>query len=198
MNGKVKVILVEDDLDLRESLVECLILAGHEALGVGSALEFYRELARSSFSIAVVDVGLPDDCGFELAKYLRKNTGMGIIMLTARDSVEDRVHGYDSGADLYMVKPVDSRELSSAISSLALRLGGIAAPPEEEPAPEEVPNVWQLIKQQWYLLTPMGAAILLTAKEMEFMQCLAEQPGTAVPRETMLAALGYRDDEYAS
>ena len=195
MNGKVRVLLVEDDQDLRESLLECLTLAGHDAHGVGSALEFYRELAGSPFAIAVVDVGLPDHCGFQLAEYVRKNTAMRVIMLTARDAVEDKVRGYQAGADLYLVKPVDCRELSSAIASLALRLQENAA--AEQPA-DPSPRAWRLVRQQWHMITPDGAAILLTAKEMQFMQCLAENPGDSVTRETMLAALGYRDDEYAS
>lgn len=194
MNGKIKVILVEDDLDLRESLVECLALAGLDACGVGSVMEFFRATATTSFSIAVVDLGLPDHCGYQLTEQIRKETEMGVIILTARDGVEDRVRGYDSGADLYMVKPVDCRELASAITNLTLRLGrGGKTPPKEAQ-----PASWHLVKQHWHLVTPSGSAILLTAKEMQFMECLAEFPGGTVPREAVLAVLGYRDDEYAS
>ncbi len=194
METKVKVIIVEDNRDLRESLVECLNLAGHDAGGVGSCLEFYRALAESSYSIAVVDVGLPDQCGFVLAEYIRKNTAMGVIILTARDAVEDRVRGYDSGADLYMVKPVDCRELAAAIANLAVRLGDRTPEGGRSSAPES----WHLVRQTWRLVTPAGLAVLLTAKEMQFMECLALNMGKPVRRDALLAALGYRDDEYAN
>ena len=125
MNTSTRVIIVEDDQDLRESLVEFLNLAGHDVSGVGSGLEFYQAIAASSFAIAVVDVGLPDQCGYVITEYIRKNPAMGVIMLTARDAIEDRVRGYDAGADLYMVKPVDSRELGAAITSFKVNEAGL-------------------------------------------------------------------------
>lgn len=193
MNG-ARVIVVEDNRDLRESTVEYLKLAGHDVTGVGSCLEFYRAIAESSYAIAVVDVGLPDQCGFLLAEYMRKNTAMGIIILTARDAVEDRVRGYDAGADLYLVKPVDCRELAAAITSLAMRLGD--RPPA--PARAVASDSWHLDRRTWHLVPPSGPAILLTAKEMQFVECLAAKAGKPVGRDTPLAALGYRDDEYAN
>lgn len=194
MSDKVRVIIVEDNRDLRESIVECLNLAGLDAGGVGSCLEFYRALAESSFSVAVVDVGLPDQSGYVLAEYIRKNTAMGVIILTARDAVEDRVQGYNSGADLYMVKPVDCRELAAAITNLAVRLGDRIPETGRTMAPES----WHLVRPSWRLVPPAGSAIPLTAKEMQFMECLALSPGKPVRRDTILAALGYRDDEYAN
>lgn len=121
MDPGIRVIIVEDDRDLRESLVEYLSLDGHDVTGVGSALEFYQALASSTFMIAVMDIGLPDQCGYVMAEFVRRNTPMGIIILTARSSIEDRVNGYRAGGDLYLVKPVDCRELSAAITSLAER-----------------------------------------------------------------------------
>ena len=174
--------------------MEYLALAGHDASGVGSCLEFYRALAEASFSVAVVDVGLPDQCGYVLTEYIRKNTAMGVIILTARDAAEDRVRGYDCGADLYMVKPVNCRELAAAITNLSVRLGKRSP----ESVPSLAPEPWRLVRQQWHLVTPAGSAILLTAKEMQFMECLAESAGSPVRRETVLAVLGYRGDGYAS
>jgi len=194
VESKIRVILVEDNRDLRESLAEFLNLSGHDAAGVGSGLEFYRVLAESSFSIAVVDLGLPDQCGYVLVEYIRKNTAMGVIILTARGTVEDRIVGYDSGADLYMVKPVDGRELASAIANLAARLGNRVPKGGVTPASD----TWRLVRQSWRLLPPAGPAILLTAKEMQFMESLALEAGAAVRRDTLLVALGYRDDEYAN
>jgi len=118
----INVVLVEDDEDLRDSVVEWLELAGMQVSAVGSAAEFYQVLPKRDFQVAVIDVGLPDQSGHVLAQYLRANTGTAVIMLTARSTIDDKIKGYDSGADLYLVKPVDCRELSAAIVSIAQRV----------------------------------------------------------------------------
>ncbi len=82
----------------------------------------------SNFDVAVVDVNLPDQSGFTLTDYLRRNTDLGIIIVTARDGMEDRVRGYSAGADLYLVKPVDMPELAVAIVNLAHRRRERTAP----------------------------------------------------------------------
>jgi two-component system OmpR family response regulator len=194
MDTKGRVIIVEDDRDLRESIVQYLNFTGFDAKGVSSALEFYRAVAASTFSIAVVDLGLPDQNGYVLVEYIRKNTMMGAIILTARGGVEDRVLGYDAGADLYLVKPIDCRELAAAIVNLLGRLGKRAS----FSAQTSVPETWQLVIPLWHLVTPAGEIIKLTAKEMQFIACLAENPGKPFRRETLLAELGYGEDEYAN
>jgi len=186
-----RVIIVEDDIDLRDSLVEFLTLDGHRVVGVGSCLEFYRAISESHYSIAVIDVGLPDQSGFVLAEYIRKNTSMGVIILTARDSVDDRLRGYDTGADQYLVKPVECRELAAVLTNLKSRLMGV------HPATPSHPCIWQLDRRMWRLLTPKGDPVPLTPKEMHFITCLAEAACNPVSRGALLTALNYRDDEYA-
>jgi DNA-binding response OmpR family regulator len=192
MSHLTRVILVEDDQDLRESLVEYLDLAGHLVEGVGSGLEFYRNLAQHTFDIAVVDLGLPDQDGFVLVEYARKNSEMGLIILTARDAVEDRVSGYGAGADIYLVKPIDGRELAAAIASLAARRRESPAVPMAPPS-----GVWQLNLGAWTLTAPTGVAITLTDKELQLMAQLAECPGRPVTRENLLLYLYASQDEAA-
>jgi DNA-binding response OmpR family regulator len=193
IDQKASIIIVEDDRDLRESIVEFLVWSGHDVCGVGSCQEFVNAVTASPFSIALVDLGLPDQSGYTLVEYIRRNTTMGVIILTARNSVEDRVHGYDAGADLYMVKPIDCRELSAAVTNLTARLG------DRIFAADQASNSgsWRLVRSAWYLLTPTGIAIMLTGKEMSFLTCLVEADGSPVERIFLLEALGYRNDEYA-
>src|SRR3954454_2656076 len=99
-----RVILVEDDADLRDSMEECLRLTGFATIGVGTALEFFRALATTEIDVAVIDVGLPDQDGFEIAALLRQRREIGVVMLTARGAPDDRIKGFHSGADLYFVK----------------------------------------------------------------------------------------------
>lgn len=193
MNQKTRVILVEDDQDLRESLVEYLNLADHLVEGVGSGLEFYRNLALHTYDIAVVDLGLPDQDGFVLIEYARKNSEMGLIILTARDTVDDRVNGYGAGADIYLLKPVDGRELAAAIASLAIRRRESSVGQDSPPA-----ACWQLDLGAWTLAAPTGEITALTGKEMQFMAMLSECPGLPVPREALLLRLYAGQDEAAS
>ena len=89
-----RVILVEDDADVRESMEEYLRLAGFTTVGVGTALEFFRTLVTTEIDVAVIDVGLPDQEGFEIAALLRQRREIGVVMLTARGASEDRIKGF--------------------------------------------------------------------------------------------------------
>lgn len=197
MSDRVKVIVVEDDQDLRESIVECLTLSGFEVVGVGSGLEFYRAIASSTFNVAVFDVGLPDQSGYTLAGYARQNSSMGIVIMTARSESEDRLQGYQAGADLYLVKPVDCRELAAGIRNLHSRIS-VSVMLQVPTDQAEMACSWFLEKSTWHLVTPDRKNIPLTAKEMQFMSCLAEAAGNTVSRDTLLTRLGYDDDEYAN
>ena len=192
---RVKVLVVEDNHDLRESVVECLGLAGLCALGVGSASECYQALAAGEFNVALLDIGLPDQSGYVLANYIRANTSLAVIILTARDALDDRVRGYDAGADLYLVKPVDCRELAAAVISLAQRQQIRSEPQAVSVSAVEA---WSLHLGSWRLAAPNGSCAELTAKEMQFMELLAATPGRPVVRDTLLTKLYLRNDEYTS
>lgn len=183
-----RVIIIEDDPILRESIVRFLTVAGLEAKGVGSVLEFYQSVVTSSFDVALVDVNLPDQSGFTLADYLRRNSDLGIIIITARDSMEDRVRGYGAGADLYLVKPVNMPELVAAIASLSLRRRErnipVAAPPVAQ---------WTLEYASWTLISPFGVRVALAGQERTLIRYLAEAHGEPVARTRLCKELGYDD-----
>ncbi|WP_198155858.1 response regulator transcription factor [Herbaspirillum autotrophicum] len=192
----INVVLVEDDEDLRDSVVEWLELAGMQVSAVGSAAEFYQVLPKRDFQVAVIDVGLPDQSGHVLAQYLRANTGTAVIMLTARSTIDDKIKGYDSGADLYLVKPVDCRELSAAIVSIAQRVRKFSPEP---PATQHMPaaqHLWTISAAQWQLSGAGDAQISLSVKELKFLALLAATPGQPVLRKTVLTELYQRHDDY--
>lgn len=188
-----RIILVEDDVDLRESLTDYLRLAAYQVDGVGSALDFYRQLTNHDYAVAIIDIGLPDQDGFKLVEYLRQNSRTSIIILSARTSTDDRIQGYRSGADTYLVKPVDGRELAAAIESLFQRNRDPQPPPER---PGE--GSWLFERESWLLLAPSGARIELSGKEMELAQLLLRQPGVTVRREDLLVRLYQRDDDHSN
>ena len=181
-----RVLIVEDDADLRESIVRFLMVAGVAAEGIGCVLDFYRSIDPGAYDVAVVDVNLPDQSGFLLADYLRRNTDLGIIIITARDGLEDRVRGYAAGADLYLVKPVDMPELAAAVVSLSFRRRERKAP---APAPS-LPSGWTLDHVAWTLISPQGVTVTLSGRERLLVRCLADAAGEPVTRPNLSAALG--------
>jgi two-component system, OmpR family, response regulator len=191
----IEVILVEDDLILRESISEYLSLSGIMVTEAGSSMEFYARLSSRMFSVAVVDVSLPDQSGLVIAEYLRANTDTGVILLTARETVEDRVAGYAAGADIYLVKPVDSRELLAAIISLSQRRKHSAAAQQTRNSSLQT---WTLDRCAWQLRPPMSPPVPLTAKELSFLELLAASPGMTITRDKLLDSIYGRHDDYTS
>jgi len=182
--------VVEDDRDLREGMVECLRLAGHRTRGVGAAIDLYQELATTSFDIAILDVNLPDRDGYSIASFLSQKTAMGIIFMTGRDQEEDRIRGFGSGADLYFVKPVSTKELVLAVSNLARRLNPGQPPVGDQGMRSNAEETWVLDRVRWRLVSPQLKAMQLTAKEVQLAERLAREPGVTVSRRELVELLG--------
>jgi len=185
-----RIIIVEDDKDLLENMVEYLTLAGYEVTGATSAREFYYHLSRQTYLLAVLDIGLPDQSGLVLAEYVRKNTCMWIIMLTAHSTLDDKLAGLKCGADFYLVKPVDCSELAATIANLSVRLDEIPAfPDENQRLPAQEP--WRLLVNKWILLSPEKQVIKLTTKELDFLTLIVSTSKMVTTRPELLDKLGY-------
>ena len=197
MADNKRIIIVEDDRDFRESIMEYLALAGFEVTGVSSALEFYLNIAEEQYLLVILDISLPDQDGLVLAEYVRKNTDMRIIMLTAQSSQKSKIIAYESGADLYLTKPVDFPELSASITSILGRLGNSHAGEHETEKIETAANreikPWELSRKEWALFTPEGEKIILTPKEFDLVEKLASCPWKVVEREVLLQTLDYEN-----
>lgn len=183
-----RVILVEDDTDLRNMLVDELKYEGIEVDSVGSSIELYQTLIQNQYHIALLDVGLPDQSGLEVAQYLRDKTQLGIIMLTAMGTEQDRISGYRAGADLYFVKPVDCNELAAAINNLYARLYSQTIQNNADPLE------WHLNSQTWELTSPNKVTLKLTTKEIGFLEVLVNSDEDVVSRNTLLTELNYNAD----
>lgn len=175
-----KVIIVEDDIELRDSLIDYLRECGHDVQGAGSAIEFYQALAKDSFDVVILDVNLPHYDGLSVATHLADTSDAAIIVMTVQGAIEDRVRGYRAGADLYMVKPVDCEELAAAVVALAkkrrksdkpLDLGGVA---------------WSLNLSDFQLTAPSGRFVDLTRNEVRVMELVSAQAGAIVSRAEMM------------
>lgn len=187
-----RVLVVEDDVELREKiLLPGLRRFGFEAVGLGSAIELYKWLASNSCALVVLDVGLPDDDGFAVARHLRETTGAGIIMLTGRDSQSDHIRGLAEGADVYFTKPLDVELLASALHSLSRRM---SAKPQLAPAFAPTER-WRIEANGWRLVAPNGSVIALSMPERAVLKKL-EAANRPVPREDLIAELDEIIDDF--
>ena len=199
-----RLIVVEDNHDLRENLVEYLSLHGFEVTGVGSAAEFYVKIVHGNYDLAILDIGLPDQSGLVLTEYLRKNTRMKIVILSALVNTKDRIAGYDAGADSYMLKPFDSQELLLLIGNILNRTDPstpLAKDGESNTvnAEHQEAEVWELNRKNWLLQSPKGKGVHLTSTEFEFMLMMTAEPlGAVLNRKDILDKLDYQPNEYGN
>ena len=157
------VLLVEDNIALREALQDQLSHAGFAVRGVGDGQELNQALATEVPDVVVLDLNLPDEDGLSIAKRLRQALPqIGIVMLTARVRSIDRQEGYESGADVYLTKPVKPSELTTVLQTLCRRM-----------APLVSPESWLLQMASLQLLPPGQPPIALTVSEATLVHELA-------------------------
>ncbi|MFA7428654.1 MAG: response regulator transcription factor [Rhodospirillaceae bacterium] len=178
----IKVILVDDEEDFRDPVTRFLRRRGMTVHDVGSVEELTAALPAFAPDIIVLDLNLPGESGLDAVERLRGTCGAGIIMATARRGVDDRIHGLSLGADSYLEKPLDVRELEAMIRSLWGRLAARA------PAAPE--TVWLFSPEDWTLTAPDGLSIRLSTAEYNMITLLARKPGVAVSRDILFQALG--------
>jgi len=176
----MRVLLVEDDRSLAD-----IIVAGmreqHLTVLIASSVREGRERAElGHYDVIVLDVMLPDGSGFDLCAWIRaRGISTPILMLTARDAVDDRVRGLESGADDYLIKPFAFRELVARIHALARRKPVIAAT-EHHFADLHVDLASRAVVRN-------GVAIRLTAKEFSLLEFFVMHAGVVVDRAAITA-----------
>lgn len=188
------IVVVEDETSLRRDMVEYLRSCGFDALGARNGQELDEHAAVKPVSLVILDVNLPGEDGFKIASRLRENRDLGVIMVTARGSTVDRVVGLEIGADAYLVKPVEMRELEAQVKALLRRLESSESKPAQaapsapaEEAGEE--GRWALDATEWSLTSPAGVRISLTSMEMKLASLLAAQARQPATRDQISMAL---------
>ena len=179
----MKILLVEDDQRLSRSLTRLLDADRHVvdvAPDGGTALELAA--VERGIDVVILDVGLPDMSGFEVARRLRgAGNGVAILMLTARDTVGDRVNGLDAGADDYLVKPFAYDELAARLRALGRRI----EPGPRRPAP--VLRVGPItLEETSRAVTVAGRLIDLSPREFSLLESFLRHPGHALTRDQLL------------
>lgn len=187
-NRKPRIAVVEDEADLCDSIVDYLNASGYPTWGAVSAEAFFRQLLLNPVDVLVLDIGLPGESGLSVAQHVAQRANMAIIIVSGRDSVDDRLAGLNCGADRYLVKPVDLRELTANIDAV----WRIIAPQEVGIPPAQVlPDnpPWQLDDDDWQLVDPDGGTISLTSREYLFVRRLIADEGQVVSRDAIAQTL---------
>jgi two-component system phosphate regulon response regulator OmpR len=179
-------LVVDDDRRIRDLLSRFLLREGYRVTTAETASEARAKLNGLHFDLLILDVMMPGESGFELAKAIRESSGVPILMLTARDEMENRIKGLEIGADDYVAKPFEARELSLRINNILKR----AQPPAAPPAAETVrfgPFVFNLSRGE---LKRGEEVVHLTDREREMLRLLAVAPGETVPRLALAGSGG--------
>ncbi|HPB76203.1 MAG TPA: response regulator transcription factor, partial [Chromatiaceae bacterium] len=173
------VAIVEDNADVLDDLLFNLGRLGFQARGFADGADLDAALvAGQAWPVLVLDLGLPGEDGLSIARRLRQShPAIGIIALTARGRLEDRVAGLNEGFDLYLVKPVDITELAAAIRAIARRVAQLG-----QTAP-----LWRLEALEPSLIRPDGERLPLAVHEFHLLEALAAAvPDQPVARDDLI------------
>jgi DNA-binding response OmpR family regulator len=191
-NGRRGVLVVEDDAELRDQvLVPGLRAFGFDVTGVGTAADLYRAIVGGRYSLVVLDIRLPDEDGFTVARHLRSVSNIGIVMLTGLDSTADHVRGLQEGADVYLTKPIDVEVVAASLHSLSRRIDG--ASPVMAPVATQA---WRVEAGGWRLLAPNGVLVALSMAERLIVNRLIASPGAPVTRDVLVDVLAFHIEEF--
>ncbi|MBC7163797.1 MAG: response regulator [Roseovarius sp.] len=186
-------LIVDDDERIRDLLRKFLIRHGFLVSVARDAAHARRVLAGLDFDLIVLDVMMPGESGVDLTRTLRESRDTPILLLTAKGEAEDRIEGFEAGADDYLPKPFEPRELLLRINAILRRM--------PEPEPEDVqPRTLRMGPVRYDIeraqLTRSGAPVRLTATEVQLMRIFAENPRQAISRTRLVEELG-RDNGQA-
>jgi two-component system phosphate regulon response regulator OmpR len=192
-----RVLIVDDDREIREMLAEYLASHGFEVATAESGTAMREALALGTPDVVLLDVRLPGEDGLALARFLRERYELGIIMVTAAGEVVDRIVGLEMGADDYVAKPFDLRELLARVKSVARRIQArprtAAAPPQ---APQRVAiGRCSLDLKSRQLFGQDGAEVPITAMEFDLLKALVDHPNQVLSRDRLLTLTRNREWE---
>ena len=170
-------LVVDDDRRIRDLLSRFLAGEGYRVSTAETAADARSRLKGLSFDLLILDVMMPGESGFDLAKAIRGDSNVPILMLTARDAAESRIKGLEMGADDYLSKPFEPRELSLRIANILKRAQPAA--PQPVKSVRFGPFVYHLARGE---LRKGDEIIRLTDREREMLRVLAGSPGETVTR----------------
>lgn len=195
--GNEHIVVVDDEEGVREFVSEYLTAQGFAVSTAANGVEMRAILSERPAHLALLDLRMPGEDGLSLARYLRQQGGIGIIMVTASAETIDRVVGLEMGADDYVVKPFDPRELLARVRSVLRR---IAEKPAEAKPTGAMAHEIRMGKCMFNLDTGKlytlgGEEVPLTAMELDLLRTFADRPNRTLSRDQLLDFAHHRDME---
>ncbi len=179
------ILIIEDEAGIADNISYALATEGFVTHWRANGREGLAALAAGAIDLVILDVGLPDISGFELAKEIRRNHAVPIIFVTARSSEIDRVVGLEIGGDDYVVKPFSPRELTARVRAVLRRHNGENRPASPAVAPLDTPPFE--VDDERHSIRFRGRILDLSRYEFRLLRLLVKSPGRVFSREQMMA-----------
>lgn len=183
--AKTRLLLAESDYDIHAECMEYFQLYDFDIQGTATLKAMHEELSAAHYDVLILDLGLPDGNALSALESIRQQFGLdlGIVVTAVRGELDDRIEGLQSGADSYLVKPVNPREIRAVIKLLLQR---VWASTENSC----VATSWRLIPAARQLFLPDGACIALTGAQSHLLRCLIQARGQIVSRQGISKSFG--------
>ena len=188
-SASTHVLIVEDDDVARAKLAGYLETAGHRVSEAIDGGELRRVMASDPADLVLLDINLPGEDGLDLTRFIRASYDVGVILVTGRTDDVDRIVGLEIGADDYVTKPFNPRELLARVKTL-LRRTTARAPSETRTCWSF--SGWRFDTRSRRLVSPGGDKVALTRAEFELLRALVSRPGTVLSRERLLGCITHR------
>lgn len=180
------ILIVDDEREIREPLAKYLVKNGLRASLAANAADARRELKTSAIDLVVLDIMMPGEDGLSLCRYLREATDIPVILLTAMAEDTDRVVGLEVGADDYLTKPFNPRELLARIKAVLRRANAVPRPREAAAGERLKFDRWVLDVGRRELVGGDGVAAPLSTAEFKLLAAFLRRPGIVLSREQLL------------
>lgn len=196
MRDKTHILVVDDEPDLRDMIEEYLVQQGFSVTTAENGTAMRRVVAAQAVDLVVLDIRMPGEDGLSLARFLRERYPVGIVMLTAAGEVVDRIVGLEIGADDYLGKPFDPRELLARIKSVLRRLAPGTTQDPTSPN-KTLPGIrfgrCRLDLESHRLFDLEGGEIPITSMEFDLLKAFATHPNRVLTRDQLLDMAHNRD-----
>lgn len=187
----MRILVIEDQSSLSEAISSFLKMKGHATDVAGTIREAELSLLGAEYSIVLLDLMLPDGSGMDLLKQIRrKKLEVGVLIMTAKDQISDRIHGLESGADDYLIKPFDLDEMYARVQAVQRRYMG------------RTEGIVEILGYQINLpqkvLSQNGVDINLTSKEWAILERIAQSPKSITSKDQLENAIYTFNEEIGS